>query len=271
MQIVRTETPSGGPDRTRRESIVPLNTGPREVEPEVYMDASESEGWPWDSDPGQCTWLIQLYALRGFITPFEQLDSQAAAEQAGGSDEEGGVYTYPFSNRFLPIGEGDDDGDLNSSNWSRKWQAFAKTYFGGTDRPQHGGTVAMAAVAAGDEHFLGEFGPGGENEAPRDQRPVRARVMLTDGALSDESTFRGYLAQATLDKDTGYGRHGEWDEVWAIAIFGETGGAGGKAAYSQYLTLSADHPWVHAYYFEGVTNPDEIAEDMALAVVPTGA
>lgn len=42
MQIVRTETPTGGPNRTRREEIVPLNTGPREVEPECSAKASTS-------------------------------------------------------------------------------------------------------------------------------------------------------------------------------------------------------------------------------------
>ena len=40
-----------------------LWTGTREVEPELYVDASQSEGWPWDSDPSKCTWLIQLYAI----------------------------------------------------------------------------------------------------------------------------------------------------------------------------------------------------------------
>ena len=271
MQIVRTETPTGGPNRTRREQIVPLNTGTREVEPELYPDASESEGWPWDSDPSQCTWIIQLYAIRDFITPFEQLDSQAAAEQAGGSDEEGGVYAYPFSNLFLPVGEGPDDGDLNSSNWSRKWMAFANKYFGGADRPQRGGTVIMSAIQAGDEHFMGEFGPGGDNEKPRDERPVRARTVFTDGAITDEAEFRAYLAKATLDRQSGYGRHGEWDEVWAIAILGQPGDDAGKAAYDQYVRLAQDHPWIHAYYFEGVTNGAEIAEDMAVAVVPTQA
>ena len=267
MQITRTEAPTGGPNRTPREEIVPLNTGTREVEPEAYLDCSESEGWPWDSDQTKSTWPIQEEAARQFIVPFEALDSQAADEQADGSDEDGGVYFYPFSNVFLPIGQGDDDGDLNSSNWERKMTAFKKTYFK-NGNPQ-GGTSIMAAVAAGDEHFLGEFGPGGENEAPRAQRPVRARVVFTDGALADAVAFQGYLGQATKSAD-GYGSHGEWDEVWAICILGEEGG-GGHAAYDQYLKIAQNHPWVHAYYFAGVVNAAEVAEDMALAVVPTQA
>lgn len=276
MTIEREETPSGGKERTPRKEITPLNTedrtGGREVEPEMYLDASPSEGWQWDSDPSQCTWIVQLYAARGLVVPFEALDSQAAGEQAGGSDEEGGVYAYPFSHKFFPIGEGDDDGDLNSSNWSRKMTAFAGTYFGGKDRPgEYGGTKIMSAVQAADKHFMGEFGPGGENEKPRDERPVRARVVFTDGALQDAVAFRSYLEQATLDKATGYGQHGDWDEVWAIAIIGPDGDAGGQQAYKMYQDVAKDHPQVHPYYFPGVVNSDEIAEDMAVAVVPTAA
>lgn len=262
MQIIREEAPSGGPNRTRQETIVPLNTGPREVEPECYLDCSESEGWPWNSDATKNTWDIQEEAARQFIAPFEVLDSQAASEQAGGSDEMGGVYFYPFSNRFQPIGSGDDDGDLNSSNWARKMADFKRKFF--RDGKPAGGTQIMAAVKAADAHFMDEF-----KKDARDERPVRARVVFTDGALNDSGDFQRYLAQATPSKD-GYGQHGEWDEVWAIAIIGEEGG-GGHAAYDQYAAIAKNHAWVHAYYFEGVVNAAEIAEDMAVAVVPTQA
>jgi hypothetical protein len=263
MEIRRTETATGGPNRTRRETIVPLNTGPREVEPEGYLDCSESEGWPWDSRPGTTTWEIQEETARLFLQPFEDLDSQAAEEQSGGSDEKGGVYFYPFSNVFQPIGDGDDDGDLNLSNWTRKMAAFKRRYFTADGKPQ-GGTQIMEAVKAGDKHFLGEF-----RKDPREARPVRARVVFTDGALNDASQFTSYLQQATLSAD-GYGQHGEWDEVWAIVIFGEEGG-GGHAAYDQYTELAKAHPWIHAYYFADVTNAAEIAEDIAVAVVPAQA
>lgn len=268
MQINRTETPTGGPNRTRQETIVPLNTGPREVEPELFFDFSTSMGWPWDSDPSKSNWDITIEAVRQFIVPFEVLDSQAAEEQAGGDDSHGGVYAYPFHNSFLPIGEGDDDGDLNSANFDRKVTAFLKKY-GDNGRPQ-GGTEIMASVKASDAHFLGtKKNPGEFFDTPRDERPVRARVVFTDGALNDAGAFQAYLAQATLSRD-GYGSRGEWDEVWAVAIIGEEGG-GGHDAYLQYQAIAKDHPWVHAYYFEGVVNAAEIAEDMAVAVVPTQA
>jgi hypothetical protein len=267
MQIVRTETPTGGPARTRREEIVQLLPMESEAEPEVYDDCSESEGWPWDSKPSVCTWDVQVEALRQLIVPFEALDSQAADEQAAGDDDHGGVYRYAFSNVFLPTGKGSDDGDLNSSNFDRKMTDFRAKYFRGAPHPVAGGTRIMEAIEAGDAHYLGDAKHKGEfYDTPRADRPVRARVVLTDGALSDAEEFRQYLEQATLSPK-GYGSHGEWDEVWAICIIGEAGG-GGKAAYQQYAEVAEAHPWVHPYYFEDVVNPAEIAEDMAVAVIP---
>ena len=263
MLIVRTEAPTGAPNRTKREDIVPLLTGTREAEPEMYLDCSESEGWPWESNPNVCTWDVQIEAVRNFIAPFEVLAAQAAEEQADGSDSVGGVYCYPFSNIFQPLGHGDDDGDLNSSNFDRKMDAFAKRFFDQYGKPR-GGTEIMKAIRAGDRHFMAEFG-----DEPRHERPVRARVVWTDGVLTDAAAFRGYLQQATASRE-GFGSHGDWDEVWAVAVVGEPGG-GGQGAYDQYVALSKRHPWIHAYYFEGVVNPAEIAEDMAIAVVPTNA
>lgn len=263
MQIVRTEVQTGGENRTRREEIVPLNTGTRAVEPEMYVDCSESEGWPWGSDSSKNTWDIQIEAVRQFIAPFEVLDSQAKGEQAGGRDEKGGVYCYPFSHVFLPIGNGDDDGDLNSANFDRKMGDFVRKYFDSHGKPQ-GGTRIMEAIKAGDRHFMEEF-----EEELRSARPIRARVVWTDGALADAKEFQKYLSAAFATAE-GYGSHDEWDEVWAIAIAGEVEG-GGERAYEQYLEIAKNHPWIHAYYFEQVTNPAEISEDMALAVVPTRA
>jgi len=88
----------------------------------------------------------------------------------------------------------------------------------------------------------------------------------------DAGKFRGYLEQAGLDKETGFGSHGEWSEVWAVAILGEgqlpDGANPGRDAYNQYVALAERHPWIHAYYFERVANPAEVAEDMAVAAVP---
>jgi hypothetical protein len=264
MQIVRTEVPTGTENRTRRETIVPLFTGSRPTVAECYFDCSESEGWEWSADPRVCTWDIQVEAARQFIVPFQELDSAAAGEQAEGSDERGGVFFFPFNNNYLMMGEDLEDGDLNSSNWSRKFGAFVQKYFGRNDGKPMGGTEVMEAVKAGDRQYMGEYG-----SKPRAERDVRARVLWTDGILSDARKFKGYLEDAKLTKE-GFGGHGEWDEVWGIGILGERGGYG-EAAAAQYRELAKDHPWIHVYYFEGVVNAAEVAEDMAFALVPVQA
>jgi hypothetical protein len=267
MQITRTETEtSSGPKRTPREEIVPLFSGDTTVEPEGYWDLSQSTGWevapPEGSEPSRYT--VMKEAIRGFIVPFEQLDAEAKSEQAEGSDEMGGVYFYPFSNVFEPIGEGDDDGDLNSSNFERKVAAMENTYFD-NGKPQ-GGTQIMEAIRAADLHFMGEFGPDGDN-VPRLQRPIRARTVWTDGELRDHDEFARYMAESNV-RD-GIGVRQDWDEVWAVAIFGY--GPEHDATLAQYQKLAATHPNIHVYSFDQVSQPGVVAEDMAIAVVPQTA
>jgi hypothetical protein len=253
MQILRTETPTGDASRTPRERIEPLFTATDEVEPEGYLDCSTSESWEIsDNRDAPSRWSVQLEVWRQFVVAAESLDSQEKAEQADGDDDKGGVYTYPFSNLFLPIGNGDDDGDLNASNFKRKIDAFVKKYFDRLGNPQ-GGTSIMAAVRAGDAHFLDEFGG-----RPADQRPIRARTVFTDGELADHDEFGQYM------EDT---HGGEWREIWAVAILGY--GADHDAVLRQYQGLAQKHSNIHVYSFGSVTNPAEIAEDMAIAVLAT--
>ena len=63
------------------------------------------------------------------------------------------------------------------------------------------------------------------------------------------------------------GQHGEWDEAWIVAIYGEEGGES-RQAYEQYVEIARDHPWIHPVYFSNVMNPDETAEDIAYLAVP---
>jgi len=271
MQITRTEQATGGPNRTKREEMAPLLDGVRGCEPEQYPDCSPSEAWPWTTKPGVCTWTIQLASMKAFTEPFAALDTEAANET-----DAGGVATYPFSNIYLPLSDKrDEDGDLiidvNPTNFDERMAYFMRLHsrYFENGLPAYGGTEVMEAIRAGDEHFMGELG-----KKPRSQRAVRSRVFWSDGLLNDAEAFLAYLGQAKAVDDpkastvTPIGQHLEWDEVIAVALFGEEGGDGHKA-YEQYAKFAKAHPWVHAYYFEGVTNGLEVAEDMALVTVPT--
>ena len=133
-----------------------------------------------------------------------------------------------------------------------------------------GGTAIMTAVQAADKHDRAEFGPGGENERSRADRPVRARVVWTDGELKDAGAFAQYLADAEAAPGREHiGTRKSWDETWAVAILGY--GDDHDATLLSYQALAKQHPYVHVYSFSEVANPAEIAEDMALAVVPTQA
>lgn len=273
INIERQETTTGGPDRTPREKIVSLFTGPRPVEPEQYFDISQSQGWPWLRTPGMCTFKVQLVAVKAFGEPFASLDSQHGHEAASA----GGVATYPFNNQYVPLSDQvDEDGDpiidVNPTNFDERMGYFMSMYpqFFQGGIPIAGGTEAMTAIHAGDEHYADEF-----FHLPRAERPIRGRVMWTDGLLNDADQFKGYLSEAKLGDGpaAGLGVDGEWDEAWAVAILGEgpdeKGKDAGKEAYLQYVDLAKDHPWIHPYYFQGVANGLEVAEDMAVAVVPT--
>ena len=274
MQIVRTENPTGGPLRTPREEIVPLFSGFRDVEPEQYMDCSASEGWEWLHKPGTCTFNVQLVAMKSFLEPFAVLDSQAKNEKGGG-----GIATYPFNNQYLPLSDKhDDDGeiiiDVNPSNFDERMAHFTSMYRQCFQNgiPIAGGTEVMSAVEAGDEHFMDEF-----DDRAASNRPIRGRVLWTDGMLNDAAKFQRYLEQATPGKgpSAGLGSHGQWDEAWAVAILGqgknEDGVDHGKMAYDQYVEIAKSHTWVHPYFFQDVSNGLEVAEDMAMAVVPIAA
>jgi hypothetical protein len=258
MEIRRTEPATGGPNRTPRERIEPVFGPHDEVEPDLAFDASSSEGWPWDSNPKVSTWGVQIGFLRGLVAAAEQLDSQAKAEQASGSDEFGGLYAAGFNHDVIVVGEGDDDGDLNSSNMTRKIEAIRVPDETGKQVPlPYGGTAIMPAIRYLDDHYLSEFG-----ERPVAERPKRARVVSTDGAMSDYEEFGRRLAEDHSDK---------WpDEQWFIAILGPAG-AEHDRTLALYNEVAAKHPNVHVYSFENVSNENEIAEDMAIATLATKA
>ena len=264
MQIVRTEPNTGGPSRTKREQIEPVFNSTDEVEPDALIDASSSEGFEGSSsseDGAPTTWTVQKEAFRQFIVAAEQLDSQAKGEQAGGSDEMGGLYTAFFNQDLIKVGEGDDDGDLNSSNYDRKVDAIrVRDEFGKWTPLPYGGTNITPAARYLDQHYLGEFSKRKDGSPrPVSERPKRARLVMTDGAMND---FREFGTRLEEDHSN------EWpQEEWFIVVLGH--GTAHDDTLTLYGKLAEKHTNIHLYSFDSVTNPAEIAEDMAIAVLAT--
>jgi hypothetical protein len=181
------------------------------------------------------------------------------------------------------MGANADDGDLNPENVERKLSEWVRRHWGRGatgPHPEYGGTNIMSAIAAADERFF--YGDEAEfRDRPFAARPLRVRRVLTDGVLQDAAAFVQYLESATLyvppkELDLGptppaWGNHGEWLEVWAVAILGEDADGGAKAAYQQYVEIRKQFPWVHPYFFQKVSAAAEIVEDFAVATVPQGA
>jgi len=216
-------------------------------------DASTSESWEIAQGAPASRWSVQLEAMRQFTMAAAAMDSQAGQEQAGGSDEKGGVYAAFFNHDLIVVGEGDDDGDLNESNFHRKVEAIrVRDQSGGMVPLPYGGTAIMNTIRYLDKHYLDEFG-----DRPVSRRPKRARSVWTDGEMKDAAAFGKRLAEDHAE---------EWPaEHWFIAILGY--GQEHDATLTQYQQIARSHPNVHVYSFDQVSNPAEIAEDMAVAVL----
>lgn len=260
MQITRDQPVTGTAGRTRREEIPQLFTGAEQLEPEFYGDCSQSEGFEWTTNPNINTWSIQVPAMKVVTGPFSMLDGKGD-----------GVFTYWFNHQYLPMeGDGEED-DMNPDNFDEKMAAFMRRYrqFFRDGVPAAGGTEIMSAVEAADKRFLKEF-------PDPNERFYRMRIAFSDGQLNDAAKFRKYLAQTTPHKDDPQlGVHTApdgtvWMEKWAVALLGDKD-SGTREAYDQYVAIAKDHPWVHPVSFEGVTNPDEIGEDMAFMTIPAKA
>jgi len=257
MRIIeRTEPVTGGPSRTPRDRIEPVFAETDQVEPDALIDGSSSEGWDGSSSPepgAPATWSVQMEAFRQFTAAAEGMDSQAAGEQAGGSDEKGGIYSAFFNHHLVKIGRGDDDGDLNSTNMERKVAAIRVRDENGQEVPlPYGGTRIMGAVRYLDQHYLSEFG-----DRPVTERPKRARTVWTDGAIADYEEFGRRLAED---------HRSEWpQEEWFVAVFGY--GEDHDKTLALYNQVAEQHPNVRVYSFDSVTSSAEIAEDMAVAVL----
>lgn len=243
---VRQET--GGPDRTPRSEIVPAVSGNRKKEPAFAIDKSGSMDWSAEDENDRAgdypspasRRAIVLNALPLLVKALEAEDSEAAAEQADGSDDEGGVYTVFFSS------DPQDIGDLNSSNIDRQ---LATVQWGG-------GTYVVPAIKQLISDYEEEFG-----DRDADEKPVHEIMILTDGQASDWQELEAYLLKANSQR------------VYVIAIVGH--GATASKVASEYKKVAQQNQAADKFgkahvvvvNFDGVTDPQEMAEDLITLVV----
>src|SRR5580700_6261920 len=236
---------TGGPNRTPRSEIGPAVSANRKKEPVLLLDLSTSMDWgaanengPDYPDAGSRRAIV-IGALAGLVRALEDEDTEAAAEQAGGSDELGGLLTHGFANGHVEIG------DLNSSNLERRLNEI-----------QWGGrTYIMPAWKAALADYDEEFG-----DKDPDEQPTMLTLVLTDGEADDWMEFEPVLEKASAKR------------VFVVAIVGQ----GDKhnatlTAYQQAARKNAARDkfgkvHVEVVSFDAVTDPDEIALDLITLV-----
>jgi hypothetical protein len=194
----------------------------------VLLDTSSSMGWEAAEGSKVTRWDVIAEAMPLFVTALENEDSAAAAEQAGGSDEKGGLLIHGFSNVHTELG------DFNSSNFSRKWPAIRVG----------GGTTIMPAWKAAQEDYMEEFG-----DVDAMDRPALLTLVITDGEASDAAAFTQVLEAAKV------GRY------FAVAIVGH--GQDHDQTLASYEGAARSNPkHVTVVSFDSVTNPRDLATDL---------
>jgi len=237
---------TGGPNRTPRSEIGPAVSANRKKEPVLLLDLSTSMDWgaadengPDYPDPGSRRAIV-IGALHGLVRALEDEDSEAAAEQAEGSDERGGIMAHGFANAHIEIG------DLNSSNLERRLNSI-----------QWGGrTYIMPAWKAALSDYDEEFG-----DRDPDEQPVMEVLVLTDGEADDWMEFEPILEKATAKR------------VFVVAIVGHgpkhdaTLQAYQEGARKNQAQDKFGKSHVKVVSFDSVTDPDEIATDLITLVL----
>jgi hypothetical protein len=240
MTTPRTET--GGPNRTPRSEITPAVSANRAKEPVLLLDLSTSMDWGADDENGpeypdaKSRRAIVIAALPLLVKQLAAEDTEAAGEQAEGSDELGGLLTFGFANQPTEIG------DLNESNLDRRLNAIQ----------WGGGTNIMPAWKLALADYDEEFG----DKDPADQ-PTHLVLVLTDGEATDFREFEPVIQSASVKR------------AIVVAIVGH--GEKAMATYQEYKAAAdkqkaADKfgkSHVSVVLFDGVTDPTEIGEDLA--------
>lgn len=200
-----------------------------EKEPIALIDISGSMTWGATADSDRPSRREIVGEAMGLLVKhLEAEDSQAAAEQADGSDEMGGLLVHLFSDHTEELG------DLNSSNWRKKWDSIR----------WGGGTAIMQAWEKAQEAYLEEF-----EDVPNMDRPALLTLVITDGEARDADQFAKVLEGA------GAGRY------FCVAIVGH-----GQdhdrvlAAYKSAESKNGKH--VRVVTFGGETDPSVIADGL---------
>lgn len=194
------------------------------------LDTSGSMEWEAADGSSVSRWSVVAEALPAFVAALEGADSEAAAEQSGGSDEKGGLLIHGFSNIHTELG------DFNSSNIKRK---MAGVRVGG-------GTTIMPAWRAAQEDYMDEFG---DRDAL--DRPALLCLVITDGEATDAAEFGKVLESA------GTGRY------FAVAIVGH-GEDHDKTLRSYQGAADKNPKHVTVLSFDSVTSPRVLADDLIL-------
>jgi hypothetical protein len=192
------------------------------------LDTSGSMEWEAADKSTVTRWQVVSEALPAFVRALEDQDTEAAAEQAGGDDDKGGLLIHGFSNIHTELG------DFNSSNITRKVQTIQIG----------GGTTIMPAWKAAQEDYMEEFG---DRDAL--DRPALLTLVITDGEATDAAEFEKVLEAA------GHGRY------FAIAIVGY-GEDHDRTLRSYQGAANANPKHVAVMSFDSVTNPQELANDL---------
>jgi hypothetical protein len=236
----RTET--GGPDRTPRSEITTVRKRNRSYEPVLLLDLSTSMDWGAEDENDDSQLYPSPSSRRAIVTAALPLlvkalaaeDSEAEKEQAGGSDELGGLLTFGFASAPTEIG------DLNESNLTRRLEAIQ----------WGGGTHVVPALKLALKDYADEF------DDDEDDSRVHEIIILTDGQADDWRELEPYLLAADANR------------VYVVAIVGH--GSKALATYTEYKQVAEENKskdkfgkeHVHVVLFDGVTDPAEIGEDL---------
>lgn len=206
----------------------PLVPAWRDREVVVLLDTSGSMEWEAAEGSPVTRHAVVGEALPLFVSALEGEDSAAKGEQAGGSDEKGGLLIHGFSNIHTELG------DFNSSNFKRRWSGIQ----------WGGGTTIMPAWKAALADFNDEFGD--ETEPP-----VLLCLVITDGEATDASDFTSVLTNKNPDR------------YFAVAIVGH-GAEHDKTLASYQGAEQANPKHVKVMSFDSVTDPRELSNDLIL-------